>query len=64
MVRATFASFLFASPPVNRPADARTTIAFNQAVVSDPPFEAVVHPASPFYLDVQDIKKDLLDPGT
>lgn len=31
--------------------------AFEQAVVSDPPFEAVLHTASPFHFNVTDIKK-------
>lgn len=37
--------------------------AFDHAVVSDPPFEAVIHTASPFHFNVTDIKKDLLDPA-
>ncbi|KAL2816817.1 NAD(P)-binding protein [Aspergillus cavernicola] len=37
--------------------------AFDQALVSDPPFEAVIHTASPFHFRVQDVKKDLLDPA-
>ncbi|KAL9612893.1 MAG: hypothetical protein Q9167_002526 [Letrouitia subvulpina] len=37
--------------------------AFDQAVQSDPPFEAVLHTASPFTYNVQDPKKDLLDPA-
>ncbi|KAE8553905.1 hypothetical protein EYB25_002443 [Talaromyces marneffei] len=37
--------------------------AFDQAVVSDPPFEAVIHTASPFHFRIQDIKKDLIDPA-
>lgn len=37
--------------------------AFDQAVVSDPPFDAVVHTASPFHYDVQDNKRDMLDPA-
>uniref|UniRef100_A0A0D2XL58 NAD-dependent epimerase/dehydratase domain-containing protein n=1 Tax=Fusarium oxysporum (strain Fo5176) TaxID=660025 RepID=A0A0D2XL58_FUSOF len=37
--------------------------AFDEAVVSDPPFEAVIHTASPFHFRVQDVKKDLLDPA-
>lgn len=32
-------------------------------MVSDPPFEAVIHTASPFHFNVTDIKKDLLDPA-
>ena len=31
--------------------------AFDKAVVSDPPFEAVLHTASPFHFNVQDVKK-------
>lgn len=38
-------------------------LAFDKAVVSDPPFEAVIHTASPFHFNVTDTKKDLLDPG-
>lgn len=37
--------------------------AFDKAVVSDPPFEAVLHTASPFHFNVKDNKKDLLDPA-
>lgn len=31
--------------------------AFDQAVVSDPPFEAVLHTASPFHFNVTDVQK-------
>lgn len=31
--------------------------AFNETVLSDPPFEAVIHTASPFYFNVKDIQK-------
>ncbi|KIA75588.1 NAD dependent dehydratase [Aspergillus ustus] len=37
--------------------------AFDKAVISDPPFEAVIHTASPFRLNVQDVKRDILDPA-
>lgn len=37
--------------------------AFEKAVVSDPPFEAVIHTASPFHFNVTNAKKDLLDPA-
>ncbi|KAI5309802.1 methylglyoxal reductase (NADPH-dependent) gre2 [Ascosphaera atra] len=37
--------------------------AFDEAVKSDPPFEAVIHTASPFHFNAQDIQKDLLDPA-
>ena len=37
--------------------------AFNEAVKSDPPFESVIHTASPFHFNAQDIQKDLLDPA-
>jgi len=37
--------------------------AFDTAVVSEPPFEAVIHTASPFHMNVTDTKKDLLDPA-
>jgi nucleoside-diphosphate-sugar epimerase len=31
--------------------------AFDTAVISDPPFEAVLHTASPFHFNVTDVKK-------
>lgn len=31
--------------------------AFDQAVISDPPFEAVLHTASPFHFNVTNIQK-------
>ncbi|THY96063.1 NAD(P)-binding protein [Aureobasidium pullulans] len=37
--------------------------AFDKAVVSDPPFEAVIHTASPFHFNVADVQKELLDPA-
>ncbi|MCJ1357744.1 MAG: methylglyoxal reductase (NADPH-dependent) gre2 [Icmadophila ericetorum] len=37
--------------------------AFDEAVISDPPFEAVIHTASPFHFNITDVKKDLLDPA-
>lgn len=37
--------------------------AFNDAVKSDPPFESVVHTASPFHFHPTDLKKDLVDPA-
>nr|KAK5441229.1 Glycine-rich RNA-binding protein 2, mitochondrial [Exophiala xenobiotica] len=37
--------------------------AFDDAVVSEPPFEAVIHTASPFHFNVTDVQKDLLDPA-
>ncbi|KAL8925428.1 MAG: hypothetical protein Q9208_003520 [Pyrenodesmia sp. 3 TL-2023] len=37
--------------------------AFDEAVKSDPPFEWVIHTASPFHLNVTDAQKDLLDPA-
>lgn len=37
--------------------------AFNDAVQSDPPFEAVLHTASPFHFHPTDLKKDLVDPA-
>jgi nucleoside-diphosphate-sugar epimerase len=38
--------------------------AFDKAVVSDPPFDVVIHTASPFHFRITDIKRDLLDPAT
>ena len=37
--------------------------AFDEAIVSDPPFELVIHTASPFHFRTTDVKKDLLDPA-
>lgn len=37
--------------------------AFDKAVISNPPFEAVIHTASPFHFNAKDIKKDLIDPA-
>ena len=37
--------------------------AFDKAVQSSPPFEAIIHTASPFHFNVTDVKKDLLDPA-
>ncbi|KAL8971113.1 MAG: hypothetical protein Q9183_001209 [Haloplaca sp. 2 TL-2023] len=37
--------------------------AFDNAVKSDPPFEWVIHTASPFHYNVTDTRKDLLDPA-
>ena len=38
-------------------------LAFDQAVISDPPFGAVIHTASPYHFNATDVKKELLDPG-
>lgn len=37
--------------------------AFDEAIKSNPPFEAVIHTSSPFHFNVTDTKKDLLDPA-
>jgi len=37
--------------------------AFDEAIKSDPPFDYVLHTASPFHFNVQDPVKDLLDPA-
>lgn len=37
--------------------------AFDECIVSDPPFEAVIHSASPFHFNVINVKEDLLDPA-
>ena len=37
--------------------------AFDEAIKSDPPFEAVIHTSSPFHFNVTNTKKDLLDPA-
>ncbi|KAH7382882.1 dihydroflavonol-4-reductase [Cadophora sp. MPI-SDFR-AT-0126] len=36
---------------------------FNGAVQSEPPFEAVVHTASPFHYNATDLKRDMIDPA-
>ncbi|KAF7716202.1 NAD dependent epimerase/dehydratase family protein [Penicillium ucsense] len=37
--------------------------AFDEAIKSDPPFDYVLHTASPFHFNVQDPVKDFLDPA-
>ncbi|EEH36501.2 NADPH-dependent methylglyoxal reductase GRE2 [Paracoccidioides lutzii Pb01] len=37
--------------------------AFDKAVISDPPFEYVIHTASPFHYRVTDFRKELVDPS-
>ncbi|KEF62518.1 dihydroflavonol-4-reductase [Exophiala aquamarina CBS 119918] len=37
--------------------------AFDDALVSNPPFEAVIHTASPFHFNVTNVQQDLLDPA-
>ncbi|CAF9905209.1 MAG: methylglyoxal reductase (NADPH-dependent) gre2 [Alectoria fallacina] len=37
--------------------------AFDKAVQSNPPFEAIIHTASPFHFNATDTKKELLDPA-
>ncbi|KAI4287083.1 MAG: hypothetical protein L6R35_003656 [Caloplaca aegaea] len=37
--------------------------AFDEAVKSDPPFEWVIHTASPLHFNITDTQKDLLDPA-
>lgn len=37
--------------------------AFDEAVKSEPPFDAVIHTASPFHYNVKDNKKDMIDPA-
>jgi len=37
--------------------------AFDKAVISEPPFETVIHTASPFHFNVTDVQKELLDPA-
>lgn len=36
--------------------------AFDNAVISEPPFEAVIHTASPYHFHAKDVK-ELLNPG-
>ncbi|KAJ6172228.1 hypothetical protein N7470_001295 [Penicillium chermesinum] len=44
-------------------ADVAQDGAFDEAVKSDPPFDYVLHTASPFHFNVQDPVKDFLDPA-
>ena len=37
--------------------------AFEQAVVSNPPFEVVIHTASPFHFNATDVKAEILAPA-
>ena len=37
--------------------------AFDQAVVSDPPFDGVIHTASPFHFNFKDARKEMLEPA-
>ncbi|PQE19380.1 hypothetical protein CJF30_00009816 [Rutstroemia sp. NJR-2017a BBW] len=37
--------------------------AFEQAVISTPPFEVVIHTASPCFLNAKDIQKEVIDPA-
>ena len=37
--------------------------AFDDAVQSKPPFEIIIHTASPFHFNTTDTKKELLDPA-
>ncbi|KAK2753699.1 methylglyoxal reductase (NADPH-dependent) gre2 [Onygenales sp. PD_40] len=37
--------------------------AFDKAVISDPPFETVIHTASPFHMKAVDNRKELIDPA-
>ena len=43
--------------------DIATPGAFDSAVETDPPLDAIVHTASPFHYSVEDNKRDLLDPA-
>ena len=43
--------------------DIALTGAFDKAVISDPPFDAVLHTASPFHFNIVDPQKDLIDPA-
>ena len=49
--------------PVVSSHELTSSVAFDDAVVSDSPFEAVVHTASPFRFDIKDIKTEMLDPA-
>lgn len=43
-------------------AETNSFIAFDKAVVSEPPFDAVIHTASPYHFNAKDAK-ELLDPA-
>ena len=38
-------------------------LAFDQAVIAEPSFEAVIHTASSYHFKAMDVKKELLDLG-
>lgn len=43
--------------------DIATPGAFDRAVISTPPFQAVIHTASPVHLDTKNVTNDLLEPA-
>jgi nucleoside-diphosphate-sugar epimerase len=43
--------------------DIATPGAFDDAVRSDPPLDAVLHTASPLHFNITDVKRDMLDPA-
>ena len=43
--------------------DIAQSSAFDKAVVSDPPFDYILHTASPFHFNVTDPKSQLIDPA-
>lgn len=45
------------------PVNVLTQVDREQAIKSDPPFDYVLHTASPFHFNVQDPVKDFLDPA-
>lgn len=44
-------------------ADITADGAFDRAVQSDPPFDAVIHAASPFHFNSKEFQRDILDPA-
>lgn len=49
--------------PTSIVADMAAPGAFDQVIVSDPPFDAVLHSASPFHYHAEDAKRDMIDPA-
>lgn len=63
MLRDTFSNYGTDKLDFAIVADIAEEGAFDEAVKSDPPFEWVIHTASPFHFNITDTKKDLLDPA-
>jgi hypothetical protein len=57
LLKETFPSYPKTSLDFAIVEDVASPSAFDQAIISDPPFESVIHTASPFSFAVKDIQK-------